>query len=359
MKIFSNFIFRSIISCVFMFASIFCPLYFILPMLSGIDRIFLGILVVLVVAIEVIAFVFTNYRMLIRPMKMVNEASKKISNGEYGTHVNIRFADAEAKLLSRNMNNIAEEFENLEHMRKSFVANASHELRSPLTSMQGFLQAILDGTIAQEDQEKYLKIVLSETKRLSALINSMLDLSRMESGKYPLTMTRFEINSVIRQIVERFEPNLVKKELQLDVDFARTASYVYADKDKIIQVLINLIDNAIKYSPAYSRILLTTHIHGRKIYVTVKDKGFGISKKDQMLIWDRFYMADKARTPVKGKGTGLGLSIVKKIMDDHKEVIWVESNKGAGATFIFTLTLFDPNKHKIDNGTILQKTAKK
>ena len=187
----------------------------------------------------------------------------------------------------------------------------------------------------------------------------MLDLSRMESGKYPLTMSRFEINAVIRQIVERFEPNLLKKELQLDVDFARRESYVFADKDKIIQVLVNLIDNAVKYSPAYSRILVTTHIHGEKIYIAVKDQGFGISKKDQLLIWDRFYMADKARTPNKSKGTGLGLSIVKKIIDDHKEAIRIESNKGAGAAFIFTLTLFNPAKHKVDVGTLRKSSAEK
>lgn len=354
MKIFTKFIFRLTLCFIVVVATIFCPIYFFSFKLSAENRIWLGILVVILAILEIILFVFMNYKMVIHPVKSINDASKKLSEGEYSTRVNFKGVDDEVDKLSKNMNNIANEFENLEQMRKSFVANASHELRSPLTSMQGFLQAILDGTIIDNDRDKYLKIILSETKRLSSLINSMLDLSRMESGKYPLNMSRFEINDLIRRIVERFEPNLVKKEVQLDVDFVRDSSYVYADKDKITQVIINLIDNAIKYSPAYSRILVTTHVHGRKLYITVKDKGFGISKKDQMLIWDRFYMADKARTPSKSKGTGLGLSIVKKIIDDHKEVIWVESNKGAGATFIFTLSLFDPNKHKVDNGVVLQ-----
>ncbi len=355
MKVFTNFISRSILYLLLYGATIFCPLFFMAPNVHGGEKLLLVLVVVLLATIEGFLFIFSYFKMVVTPVRMLDGMAKKLTSGEYNVRTKIGFADDEIKKLARSTNNIAGEFEDLEQMRKSFVANASHELRSPLTSMQGFLQAILDGTVAPEDSEKYLKIVLNETKRLSALITSMLDLSRMESGKYPLTMSRFEINAVIRQVVERFEPNLVKKELQLDVDFARAASYVYADKDKIMQVLINLIDNAIKYSPAYSRILVTTHIHGRKLYVTVKDHGLGISKKDQMLIWDRFYMADKARTPGKSKGTGLGLSIVKKIIDDHQEVIWVESNKGAGATFIFTLTLFDPNKHKVNTGTILQE----
>jgi signal transduction histidine kinase len=328
------------------------PLSF-LPSVGENGRVPLILGVCLLAGAEIAVITAVNFKLVVAPMRSMLESSKKLTKGEY-VQVDFKTADNDIKTLALSLNNTAYEFENLEQMRKSFVSNASHELRSPLTSMQGFLQAILDGTIGDEDREKYLKIVLRETKRLSSLINSMLDLSRMESGKYPLNLSRFEINSVIKQIVERFEPNLIKKEVQLDVDFVRDTNYVYADKDKIIQVLINLIDNAIKYSPAYSRILVTTHIHGKKIYITVKDKGFGISKKDQMLIWDRFYMADKARTPTKSKGTGLGLSIVKKIIDDHKEVIWVESNKGAGATFIFTLTLFDPNKHKLEGGKVLQ-----
>lgn len=353
MKILGKYIVRNIICLLIFGATIFCPLFFLLPHLdSSFDKILLGIIVILLAAIEGFAILSINYKLLITPAKMINETAKKLSSGEYNARTKIKTADEELKRLGKSINSIADEFENLEQMRKSFVANASHELRSPLTSMQGFLQAILDGTIAQADSEKYLKIVLSETKRLNSLITSMLDLSRLESGKYQLSFSKFEINSVIRQIVERFEPNLLKKELQLDVDFARPSMYVYADKDKIIQVLVNLIDNAIKYSPAYSRIMVTTHLHGEKVYIAVKDQGFGISKKDQMLVWDRFYMADKARTPNKSKGTGLGLSIVKKIIDDHKEAIRIESNKGAGATFIFTLTLFDPSKHKLDKGEL-------
>lgn len=313
------------------------------------NKIYLLILLVFVVdVIEIVLFTLFNYNVSQKPLRKIIESTKKITKGEY-IQTNNKILDKDLRELSTNINNTAYEFENLEQMRKSFLSNASHELRSPLTSMQGFLQAILDGTISMDDSEKYLKIVLRETKRLSSLINSMLDLSRMESGKNPLNPNKFDINTIILQIVERFEPNLDAKYITLETDFVRDFTYVYADKDKIVQVLINLIDNAIKYSPSNSKILITTHIHGKKIYVSVKDSGFGISKKDQLHIWERFYMADKARTPSKNKGTGLGLSIVKQIVEDHKEVIWVESTRGAGATFIFTLTIFDPNKHIVSD----------
>ncbi len=351
MKLFKNFVFRNVIGLIIFAATIFCPLYFGLPrMTSTTNKILLGVAVLLLAAIEGILYILLNYKMLISPIATLNTTAKRLSNGEYNLQTDMKYADQAIKKLEKSTNGIANAFKNLEQMRKSFVANASHELRSPLTSMQGFLQAILDGTIAPDEREKYLKIVLNETKRLNSLITSMLDLSRMESGKNPISLVKFDINAVVKQVIERFEPNLIKKEQQLDVDFDKETCYVFADKDKIVQVLINLIDNAIKYSPAYSRILVSTHIRANKLYVTVKDQGVGINKKDQILIWDKFFMADKARTPNKSKGTGLGLSIVKKIIEDHKESVWVESNKGMGATFIFTLTIFDPTKHKLGTG---------
>ena len=320
------------------------PLLFIA--LFAREWIYLGLGISLAAAIVgTVMVVFFNYKFTIKPIRSIIKNSRRITKGEYVT-LEKAVLDKDLNELIGTLNNTAYEFENLEHMRKSFVSNASHELRSPLTSIQGFLQAMLDGTIGPEDHDKYLKIVFRESKRLSSLINSMLDLSRMESGKNPLALSRFDLNTVLKHVVERFEPNLVKKECKLDVDFAREFCYVFADKEKIVQVLINLIDNAIKYSPNRSKILITTHLHGKKVYISVKDNGYGISKKDQMHIWDRFFMADKAHTPTKSKGTGLGLSIVKKIVEDHKEVIWVESTRGAGATFIFTLMLFDLNKHK-------------
>ena len=321
-------------------------MYFLLPIMTGRNYILLAVLIAIIAVLEIILFIFICIETYAKPIAKINDAAKKMVLGEYDAKVNLKYVDKDLKSLSLNINNIANEFENLEQMRKSFVSNASHELRSPLTSMQGFLQAMLDGTIEDKDRNKYLEIVLNETKRLSSLINSMLDLSRLESGANPLSLSTFNINELTEQVIQKLTPNLIAKKISFRLDFVRDKTYVRADRDKITQVLINLIDNAIKYSPDGSEISVTTHIHGRKLYVAVKDNGIGISKKEQMLIWDRFYMSDKARTPAKNKGTGLGLSIVKQIIDEHKETIWVESNKGQGATFIFTLPLYDTSKSK-------------
>ncbi len=333
-------------------------MYFAYPVLEAEQKYVLIVAIVFACVFEALIYIFVSHFLI---YANISGASKHLSDMAHGgaKDVSLKSAaiDNTVTEVVDSVNATADEYRRLEQVRKQFVANASHELRSPLTSIQGFLQAVLDGTATEDNKEKYLKIALSETKRLNSLINSMLDLSRLDSGKNPLVYSKFNINDVIREVAARFEPALIKKVLQINVDFSRETCYVYADKDKIIQVIVNLVDNAIKYSPSYSRILIMTSIHGKKVYVTVKDFGYGINKKDQMLIWDTFYMTDKSRSPVKAKGSGLGLSIVKKIIDEHGEVIWVESSRGAGATFIFTLTLFDETRHKPNVGKVIKASV--
>lgn len=339
---------------VIIFSTVFFPLIFVYPKFSAENKSILVVIIVFSCIIEVIGYILLSQILIWNKFKMSSDRLNTMAkNGDYTTKLNKSSIDFNLSEIINATNITAEEYARLEQVKKTFVSNASHELRTPLTSIQGFLQAVVDGATNSEETEKCLKIALSETKRLNGLINSMLDLSRLDSGKNPLVMTKFDINDVIKEITAKMEPSLLKKNLQVNVDFARDVCYVYADKDKIYQVIVNLVDNAIKYSPTYSRIILTTNIHDNKVYVTVRDYGYGISKIDQMLIWDRFYMTDKSRSPVKTKGTGLGLSIVKKIIDEHKEVIWIESSRGAGATFIFTLALFDPEKHKLQKGRVI------
>lgn len=345
-RFFKSHIFRIAVVFTVIFSTVFFPMYFAYPHANDEQRNIIIILVVFLSVFEIIVYTLLSHYFI---YGKINDATRRLNqmthNGSL-TKVKCTTIDNSTEDLSKAVNATADEYARLAQVRKTFVANASHELRSPLTSVQGFLQAVLDGTATDDDREKYLKIALSETKRLNALITSMLDLSRLDSGKNPLVMTKFDVNDTINEIAAKFEPALIKKALQMNVEFSRETCYVFADKDKIIQVITNLLDNAIKYSPSYSRIILKTDIHENKVYVTVRDFGYGISKKDQMLIWDTFYMSDKSRSPVKTKGSGLGLSIVKKIIDEHGEVVWVESSRGAGATFIFTLTLFDASKHK-------------
>lgn len=353
-RFFKSHIFRITVAFLIVFSTVFFPMVFAYPSADGDQCKIIIVLISFSCVFEVISYAFLSHYLV---YNKVGEAAKKLNNmarGENRAKEDVKTIDNSADDLIKAVNVTADEYARLAQVRKTFVANASHELRSPLTSVQGFLQAVLDGTASEEEREKYLKIAFSETKRLNSLITSMLDLSRLDSGKNPLVLTKFDINTVINEIVAKFEPALIKKALQVNVEFTREVCYVFADKEKIIQVITNLLDNAIKYSPAYSRIILTTSIHENKVYVTVRDFGYGISKKDQMLIWDTFYMSDKSRSPVKTKGTGLGLSIVKKIIDEHGEVIWVESSRGSGATFIFTLTLFDSSKHTPTVGKIIK-----
>lgn len=355
-RFYRSHIFRIIVGAACLFSTVFFPFVFAYPNVDGVMRIVVISCVVAASIAEITVFAVITHFCVYSRIERSSEYLNDMAHGGILQNVEERAIDNTASDVISAVNATVDEYARLEQVRKSFVANASHELRSPLTSVQGFLQAALDGTVDVADREKYLEIALSETKRLNGLISSMLDLSRLDSGKNPLVMTKFNINDVINDVVSKFEPTLVKKSIQTNTDYFAPTCYVFADKDKVIQVVTNLIDNAIKYSPVYSRIEILTEAHENKVHITVRDFGYGISKRDQMLIWDRFYMTDKSRSPVKTKGSGLGLSIVKKIIDEHDEVIWVESSRGAGAKFIFTLTLFDPNKHKVSTGNVI-KTA--
>ncbi len=357
-RFFKSHIFRITVFTAIMFSTVFFPLYFALPHITEDSRIILIVVLLFGCVIETVAYSLIDHYFV---YSKIDARSHMLTVMAHDETYDIKIADKydidnAVTTLSDAVHSTSEEYKRLEQVRKSFVSNASHELRTPLTSVQGFLQAVLDGTVSEEDKEKYLSIALSETKRLNILISSMLDLSRLESGKNPIIPVKFDINGMIREVATRLEPSLIKKTLQINVDCSGETCYVYADKDKIFQVITNLVDNAIKYSPSYSRIILTTSVHENKVYVTVRDFGYGISKKDQMLIWDSFYMTDRSRSPVKAKGSGLGLSIVKKIIDEHDEVIWVESSRGAGATFIFTLTLFDETKHADNKGRVIKSS---
>lgn len=353
-RFFKSHIFRTAIGAIILFSTVFFPFMFAYPNADGSTKTVIAICVTLGVCIETVIFAVVTHYAIYKKLRLSAEALTSMAHDGVTVNINENSIDSTVTEIQSAVNVTATEYGRLEQVRKSFVSNASHELRSPLTSVQGFLQAVLDGTASQDERERYLKIALGETKRLNALITSMLDLSRLDSGKNPLSLSKFDVNDAINDVVAKFEPALVKKSVQVSTEFSSPNYYVYADKDKIIQVVTNLLDNAIKYSPAYSRIIITTSIHENKVYVTVRDFGYGINKRDQMLIWDRFYMTDKSRSPVKTKGSGLGLSIVKKILDEHGEIIWVESSRGAGAKFIFTLTLFDPVKHKISTGKVIK-----
>ena len=290
---------------------------------------------VLVAALGLIIIVIITQSMANR-IKIINDATQKLARGKLSERIVIKGGD-EIGQLAYNFNSMAEEIEKSDRSKRDFVSNAAHELRSPMTSINGFIEGMLDGTIPPEENKKYLEIVLSETKRLTKLVKTMLDLSRIESGRDKPMMAKFDINEVVRRVVIRFGQKIDEKGIIPEIEFANDKQFVYADVDKIEQVLQNLFDNAIKFTPKDKRIILKTERIENKVKITVRDEGIGISEEEIKFIWDRFFTEDKAHTGHKS-GTGLGLSIVKSIIEQHNETITVTSKKGEGTAFVFTLS---------------------
>lgn len=269
------------------------------------------------------------------PLKNLMKAAKEYSAGNYNYALVLKGL-SEYHDLGAAISYMSGELANLDHYQKKFVANISHDFRSPLTSIKGYAEAMKDGTIPYEMQDKYLNIILFETDRLTKLTSSLLELNRFENKGALLDITTFDINHVIKKIAETFEGTCRNKKITLNLIFFAKKAIVEADMGKIQQVLYNLIDNAIKFSHSNSTIKVSTTEKGDKIFVSVKDYGVGIPKDSIKKIWERFYKIDSSRGKDK-KGTGLGLSITKEIIQAHNENINVISTEGVGTEFIFSL----------------------
>ena len=226
----------------------------------------------------------------------------------------------------------------LDEARRGFISDVSHELRTPMTTISGFVEGILDGTIPEENKNEYLKVVLSESKRLSRLVTNLLQISRMESGENRPNKIVFDINELMRLTLLKFEMMITSKNLEIDLDLGDEKIYVFADKDSITQVLINLINNAVKFTPDGGKISLGVKKHGDKAYVSIINSGHGIEPEKLEHIWERFYKADSSRSADRS-GVGLGLYIVKRILTFHGEEISVQSVPDDFTRFTFTLSL--------------------
>lgn len=292
-------------------------------------------------AIVTITIMFFYSRRISRPITQMSLATREIVKGDYTKRVSAKGRDEIAQ-LAHNFNAMTDHVEQLEELRRSFVANVSHELRSPLTSIRGYIQGVLDGTFGQDQQGKYLGIALDETMRLNRLINDLLDLAQIESGEIPISPSEFNINELVSRAIAGKEAEISEKHISVQIDFETEQCYVSADKDRILQVIINLIDNAIKFNRDHGKISIKTWTHRGEVYVKIEDEGRGLAYDQIMRIWDRFYQADPARSDKKGRG--LGLSIVKKIIEEHGQQIWVNSEEGTGSAFIFSLKAVEKKK---------------
>ena len=278
-----------------------------------------------------VAFTFTVYR----PLKKITEAARQYAQGNFKYQLAINGED-EIGQLAATLIYMAHELDETDEYQKKFVANISHDFRSPLTSIKGYVEAMLDGTIPPEMQEKYLKIVVMETERLNKLTSGLLTLNSFDTKKNRLDITSFDINKIIKNTVSSFEGQCLDRHISIELLFDAKEQFVSADMGKIQQVMYNLLDNAIKFSPNGSQITIETTLRHEKVFISVKDQGIGIPRDSMKKIWERFYKTDASRGKDK-KGTGLGLSIVKEIITSHGEHINAISTEGVGTEFIFTL----------------------
>ena len=271
------------------------------------------------------------------PLRKTIRAAEEYARGNMEYPLEIHRRD-EMGYLSGTLNFMAQEIARGEDDQRKFISNVSHDFRSPLTSIRGYLAAMIDGTIPAQMHEKYLTIVLNETERLTKLTNGLLELNSLNEKGMILTVTDFDINSMIKRTCETFEVQCDKKKIAFELILSGRELFVNADADKIQQVLYNLIDNAIKFSHSNSIIKIETTEKNEKAFISVKDSGIGIPKDSIKQVFDRFYKTDLSRGKDK-KGTGLGLAITKEIILAHNQNINVISTEGVGSEFIFTLKI--------------------
>ncbi len=272
-------------------------------------------------------------RRVTKPLTSITYAAETMSQGDFTQRCD-ESGVAEVKQLAGAFNRMADRLDQEETNRREFVANVSHELRSPVTSIHGFVEGMLDGTVPPEEQKKYLEIVNDETARLKKLISDLLQLSRMESGAESLQMKEFDVNESIRRVLIARMNDLERKRLEPTLEFQAEPCFVHADQDRITQVVNNLVDNALKFVPENGNLTISTSLVHDRVSVKVENNGEPIRPEDREHIFERFYKADKAHTA--GKGTGLGLSISLRIMQLHGQSLRLLPDSDITA-FEFTL----------------------
>ncbi len=272
---------------------------------------------------------------MVTPLQQMSVAANRFAVGDFSYRVKVSGNDELAD-LGNAFNDMADALDKLESSRRSFVANVSHELKTPMTSIAGFIDGILDGTIPREKEDYYLKLVSDEVRRLSRLVVAMLNMSKMESGDFEMKPKNYNISDQIVQILLTFEQKIDAKHIDiLGLDHMKPHR-VHADPDMIYQVIYNLFDNAVKFTNVGGYIAVNVTELEEKVQVTIKNSGEGINSAELPHLFERFYKVDKSRS-LDASGAGLGLYIVKMMVEMHGGRIWAQSNSSSTAEFIFTL----------------------
>ncbi len=284
----------------------------------------------------VISFITTKRQA--EPLKEMSLAARRFARGDFTTRVEDTGRVDEIGQLTDAFNLMADSLERSESLRRDFIANVSHELKTPMTVISGFSDGILDGTIPHDSERKYLEVISSETKRLSRLVRNMLDMSRIQStSTETLLRGQFDISEIIRVTLLGLGGKIEAKSLGVDIELPEEPIITRGEKDSITQVVYNLLDNAIKFAEGDSAVSISLWKQGQKAYVSIENKGDNIPADEMPLIFDRFHKTDRSRSENRD-GTGLGLYIVKTILDNHNEDIFVTSS-GGFTKFTFTLTV--------------------
>ncbi len=313
--------------------------------MQSIMQLFLISMVFVLIVVLIIVYIAT--KRLTQPVKELAETASLIGTGNF-SHRLPEYDTTEFSILGNAFNDMADSLSAYDKMRSSFVANVSHELRTPMTSIGGFVDGILDGTIPPSEEKKYLRIISSEVQRLTRLVRSMLNLARIESGAVELKSTYFSILEPIVDTLVTFESRLEEKHIDirgLDVDRVM----LYADNDLVHQVIYNLLENAIKFVDNGGYIEFGFTAYDKLTAVSIKNSGEGLSQEELPMVFDRFYKTDESRGKDKN-GVGLGLNIVRSIVKLHGGKIMVRSVKGEFTEFIFTLPNQPLDDAKDDSG---------
>lgn len=281
-----------------------------------------------------------------RPLREMAAAAKSFSCGDFTVRVHAEGEDEIAQ-LAHSFNHMADSVADLESVRRSFIANVSHELKTPMMTIGGFIDGILDGTVPKEKQAQYLQIVSDEVKRLSRMVKSMLSIARIEAGDMKLTPTDFDINELVCRTIFAFEQKIENRKLEIE-GLESDEIFVNADSDLIHQVVYNLVDNAVKFANEGGCISFSYEQKDKKVYISVKNTGDGIPQDELPRLFDRFYKTDKSRSLDKS-GVGLGLYIVQTIVNQHKGDLLVKSVEGEYTEFTFSVPASNPKSLKEHN----------
>lgn len=300
---------------------------------SSINWIVLGSLTFAGLLASIMLLQFT--RRMNRQIRDLNSAAKYLAKGNFDKLIKVNREDELGELIE-SFNFMAEELKALEGMKRNFISNLSHDLRSPLQSITGYTRAILDGTIGPERQERYLKIVLDESERLTKLVNDILDLSKMQSGHIHVEKRDFNMNSLLIHELDKFESRIIDKQLKLKIDLTESKLLAHGDEEAVRRIIYNLLDNAVKFIDVEGLLEIRSEIKDNKYLVGIRNSGPVLREEDLQKIWNRFMKLDPSRGEVKAS-SGLGLAIVKELIKAHNEKIEVYSNEAIGVLFVFSM----------------------